>query len=50
MDSGTGNGKIKEVYGKDREQVKVGKIIAVLENPAETKDVLLLEKICRISA
>lgn len=45
-----GNGKIKEVYGKDREQVKVGKIIAVLENPAETKDVLLLEKICRISA
>ena len=39
-----GNGKIKEVYGKDREQVKVGKIIAVLENPAETKDVLLLEK------
>ena len=40
-----GNGKIKEVYGKDREQVKVGKIIAVLENPAETKDVLLLEKI-----
>lgn len=30
-----GNGKIKEVYGKDREQVKVGKIIAVLENPAD---------------
>ena len=24
-----GNGKIKEVYGKDREQVKVGKIIAI---------------------
>lgn len=31
MDSGTGKWEIKEVYGKDREQVKVGKIIAVLE-------------------
>ncbi|MEI3470134.1 MAG: HlyD family efflux transporter periplasmic adaptor subunit [Bacteroides intestinalis] len=40
-----GSGKIKEVYGKDREQVEAGKIIAVLENPAETKDVLLLGEV-----
>lgn len=40
-----GSGKIKEVYGKDRERIEAGKIIAVLENPAETKDVLLLEKV-----
>ena len=29
-----GSGKIKEVYGKDRERIEAGKIIAVLENPA----------------
>mgnify|MGYP000565230992 FL=1 len=39
-----GSGKIKEVYGKDRERIEAGKIIAVLENPAETEDVLLLEE------
>ena len=39
-----GSGKIKEVYGKDRERTEAGKIIAVLENPAETEDVLLLEE------
>ena len=39
-----GSGKIKDVYGKDRERIEAGKIIAVLENPAETEDVLLLEE------
>lgn len=39
-----GSGKIKEVYGKDRERIEAGKIIAVQENPAETEDVLLLEE------
>ena len=39
-----GSGKIKEGYGKDRERIEAGKIIAVLENPAETEDVLLLEE------
>ena len=39
-----GSGKIKEVYGKDRERIEAGKIIAVLEDPAETEDVLLLEE------
>lgn len=39
-----GSGKIKEVYGKDRERIEAGKIIAVLENPAVTEDVLLLEE------
>ena len=39
-----GSGKIKEVYGKDRERIEAGKIIAVRENPAETEDVLLLEE------
>ena len=44
MDSGAGKRKNKEVYGKDRERIEAGKIIAVLENPAETEDVLLLEE------
>lgn len=39
-----GSGKIKEVYCKDRERVEVGKIIATLENPAKTGDVLQLEE------
>lgn len=39
-----GSGKIKEVCGKDCEYIEAGKIIAVLENPAVTKDVLLLEE------
>lgn len=42
-----GSGKIKEVYGKDRERIEAGKIIAVLENPAATEDVLLLEEALR---
>ncbi len=42
-----GSGKIKEVYGKDRERIEAGKIIAVLENPAATEDVLLLEEVLR---
>ncbi|MCD7940517.1 MAG: HlyD family secretion protein [Bacteroides intestinalis] len=40
-----GSGKIKEVYSRDREQMEVGEIIAVLENPAQTGDVLLLEEV-----
>lgn len=39
-----GSGKIKEVYHKDRDSVWTGNIIAVLENPAKTKDVLLLKQ------
>lgn len=39
-----GNGKIKEVYHKDRDSVWTEDIIAVLENPAATEDVLLLKK------
>lgn len=38
-----GNGKIKEVYRKDRDSVRTGDIIAVLENPARTEDVFLLK-------
>lgn len=39
-----GSGKIKEVYCKDRDSVQAETIIAVLENPATTDDVLLLKK------
>lgn len=39
-----GSGKIKEVYLKDRDSVWTGSIIAVLENPAMTQDVLLLKQ------
>lgn len=44
MDGGTGSGKIKEVYHKDRDSVWTGNIIAVLENPAVTEDVLRLKR------
>ena len=33
------SGKIKELYGADRDSVHPGDWIAVLDNPAETKDV-----------
>lgn len=39
-----GSGKIQEVYRKDRENVRVGDIIAVLENPAITAHVLELKE------
>ena len=39
-----GSGKIKEVYHKDRDSVWTGNIIAVLENPAVTEDVLRLKE------
>lgn len=39
-----GSGKIQEVYRKDRETVQAGEMIAVLENPAETVDVLALKE------
>lgn len=39
-----GSGKIKEVYRQDRDSVRAETIIAVLENPAKTDDVLLLKK------
>lgn len=39
-----GSGKIKEVYLKDRDSVWTESIIAVLENPAMTQDVLLLKQ------
>ncbi len=39
-----GSGKIKEVYHKDRDSVWTGNIIAVLENPAVTEDVLRLKR------
>lgn len=39
-----GSGKIQEVYRKDRETIKAGDIIAVLENPAITTHVLELKE------
>lgn len=39
-----GSGKIEEVYRKDRDSVWTEDIIAVLENPAKTEDVLLLKR------
>ena len=39
-----GSGKIQEVYRKDRETIKAGDIIAVLENPAITAHVLELKE------
>lgn len=39
-----GSGKIKEVYCNDRDSVWEENIIAVLENPATTEDVLLLKR------
>lgn len=38
------NGKIKEVFHRDRDSVWTGSIIAVLENPAVTEDVLHLKR------
>lgn len=37
-------GKLAELYRKDHEAVNKGSIIAVMENPARTKDVLELKK------
>ena len=39
-----GSGKIKEVFKQDRDSVWTGCIIAVLENPAQTEDVLQLKQ------
>lgn len=38
------DGKIKEIYCSDRQQVICGQLLGVIENTAETKDVLLVEK------
>ncbi len=38
-----GSGKIKEVYRKDRDSVSGNTVIAVLENPAVTEDVMSLK-------
>ncbi|WP_297272057.1 HlyD family efflux transporter periplasmic adaptor subunit [uncultured Bacteroides sp.] len=40
-----GSGKIKEVYRHDRDSVGAGDAIAVLDNPASTRDVLLLKEL-----
>lgn len=45
-----GNGKIKEVYYNDRDSVKEGSIIAVLDNPARTEDVMQLKQKLKIYA
>jgi HlyD family secretion protein len=37
------NGRIKELYIKDNQQVKAKEYLAVLENPASTNDMLLLK-------
>lgn len=39
-----GSGKLKELYRHDRDSVYAGDIIAVLDNPAVTSDVLALKK------
>lgn len=39
-----GSGKLKELYRHDRDSVYVGDIIAVLDNPAVTSDVLALKE------
>lgn len=39
-----GNGKIKKVYHQDRDSIWAGNVIAALENPAKTEDVLLLKQ------
>lgn len=39
-----GSGKIKEVYHKDRDSIWAENIIAVLENPSKTEDVLILKQ------
>lgn len=40
-----GSGKIQEVYREDRDTIATGTIIAVLENPAVTHDVLRLKEV-----
>jgi HlyD family secretion protein len=37
------NGRIKELYVEDKQQVKKNEFLAVLENPASTSDMLLLK-------
>ncbi len=37
------NGRIKEIYIEDNQQVKANEYLAVLENPASTNDLLLLK-------
>ncbi|MDR0798298.1 MAG: HlyD family secretion protein [Dysgonamonadaceae bacterium] len=41
------NGKIKELNCSDKQSVKSGEILAVIENPAETADVLSLKAFIR---
>lgn len=38
------SGKIKEVYLKDKDSVRTGQVIAVLENPAVTADIYQLKR------
>ena len=40
-------GKIDKLFVKDREKVSAGKIIALIENPANYDDLLLVEKIIK---
>lgn len=37
-------GKLKEVFLKDKQKVKAGELIGVVNNPADTREVLLLKK------
>lgn len=38
------SGKLKELYVNDRQAVKAGDYLAVIDNPAQTKDIILLRQ------
>ena len=42
-------GKLKEVFLKDKQKVKAGELIGVVNNPADTREVLLLKKELKLS-
>lgn len=44
---GKTSGKIQEMYVEDNQQVEAGKLLAVIENPAKTEDVIRLRKIVK---
>ena len=42
------SGRLQELYAKDGQQVNAGDVIAVIENPANTQDVLKLDSILSV--
>jgi HlyD family secretion protein len=41
------SGRIKEIYVKNKSQVQEGELLAVIDNPAKTKDIILVKELLK---